>query len=175
MSTLKATQTTDLRKLMGTRCHVKATLAINAGSAATIKNTGAIIFSVDGIMYTKAALSAQSIAITHDQFGRDVTTQPSLAAYVQPVLKTVYYVVALNAAGTVAVVQGSYAGQSITYNGQVYVADGAVPVCPDGYAPVGILKVALANAATFTPATTALDATDVTVTYYDVSVLPSAF
>ena len=175
MSNLKATQSADIRKLMGNRCYVKATLAINAGSAATIKNTGAIIFSVDGIMYTKAALSAQSIAITHDQFGRILTSQPSFATYVQPVLKTMYYVIALNTSGTVAVIQGGYSGQAITLNNQAYLSDGAVPVCPDDYTPVGILKVALANAATFTPATTALDATDVTVTYYDVSTLPTAF
>lgn len=175
MSSLKNAATTDLRKLLGNRCYVKATLAINAGSAATIKNTGAIIYSVDGIMYTKAALSAQAITITHDQFGRDVSTQPSIAKYTQPVLTTVYYLVALNAAGTVAVVQGGYAGQALTEGGQAYVAPGGMPVLPDGYAPVGAIKIALANAATFNPATTALDATDVTATYYDLSTLPTAF
>jgi hypothetical protein len=174
MSTLKSNQNADLRKLLGNRTYVKATLAINAGSAATIKNTGAIIFSVDGVMLTKAALSAQSIAITHDQFGRDVTTQPSLAAYVQPVLTTVYYIIALNAGGTVATVQGGYAGQALTLNNQAFLSDGSMPVCPEGYTPVGVIKVALAGAATFTPATTALDAASVTATYFDVSTLPTA-
>lgn len=174
MSTLKSQQSVDLRKLIGNRTYVKATLAINAGSAATIKNTGAIIYSVDGIMYTKAALSAQAITITHDQFGRSVATTPSIAKYTQPILTTVYYIVALNAGGTVAVVQGGYAGQALTVNNQAYVSDGSMPVCPDDYTPVGVLKVACTVAATFNPATTALDATNVTVTYFDVSTLPTA-
>ena len=173
MSTLKAQPSYDQRRLLGDRCYVYGTLAINAASAATVKTTGAVIFSVDGVMYTKAALSAQSIAITHDQFGRDVTTQPSLAAYVQPANSTVYYVLGLNAAGTVATVQGGYSGQSLTVNGQPFVSDGSMPVLPNGYAPIGVLKVAT-GAVTFTPATTALDAASVTTTYFNVSTLPTA-
>lgn len=173
MSTLEATNSVDLRKLLGNRTYVKATLAINAGSAATIKNTGAIIYSVDGVMYTKAALSAQSIAITHDQFGRAVASQPSLAAYVQPASSTVYYIVCLNAAGTVGVVQGGYSGQTITVGGQPFVSDGSMPVVPDSYTPVGVIKI-VTGATTFTPATTALDAANVTATYFDVSTLPVA-
>lgn len=173
MSTLKSQPSYDQRRLLGDRCYVYSTLAINAASAATVKTTGAVIFSVDGVMYTKAALSAQSIAITHDQFARDVTTQPSLAAYVQPASSTVYYVLGLNSAGTVCTVQGGYSGQSITVNGQAFVSDGSMPVLPAGYAPIGVLKV-VTGATTFTPATTALDAANVTVTYFNVSTLPTA-
>lgn len=174
MSTLKAQPNYDLRRLLGDRCYVFSTLAINAGSAATIKTTGAVIYSVDGVMYSKAALSAQVITITHDQFGRDVSTQPSVAKYVQPVSTTVYYLIGVNAAGTVCTVQGGYSGQTLTVNAQSFVSDGSMPVLPVGYAPIGVIKIAPTVAATFNPGTTLLDATNVNATYFNVSTLPTA-
>lgn len=174
MSTLKAQPSYDQRRLLGDRCYVYSTLAINAASAATVKTTGAVIYSVDGVMYSKAALSAQAITITHDQFGRDVTTQPSIAKYVQPVNTTVYYLLGVNAAGTICSVQGGYAGQTLTVNGAAFVSDGSMPVLPAGYAPIGVIKIAPTVAATFDPGTTLLDATNVNATYFNVSTLPTA-
>lgn len=176
MSSLSNVSDAALRKLLGNQCMTKATLAINAGLAATIKTTGATIYCIDGILYTKAALAAQSFAVTHNAFGETVGgSQP--AAYVQPVLTTVFYLVCLNAAGTVAIVQGSYAGQSIAYPSdlsKVLTGQGGLPVEPEGYTAIGVVKIALAGAATFTPGTTALDAANVTATYYDVSRLPAS-
>lgn len=173
MSRLSDIQAAAVRKVLGNRCHTKATLAINAGSAATVKTTGATIFSIDGVLYTKAALSAQSIAVTHRFDGSPVSVADP--AYVQPAGVTAFYVVALNAAGTVAVVQGSYAGQVIRDGNDlalVLTGTGDIPQEPAGYTAIGVIKVATAGAATFTPGTTALDATNVTATYFDVSVLP---
>lgn len=45
---------------VGNQCLSKATLAINAASAATFKTTGITTFVLNGIFYTKAALSAQA-------------------------------------------------------------------------------------------------------------------
>lgn len=45
---------------VGNQCFSKATLAINAASAATFKTTGTTTYTVNGIFYTKAALSAQA-------------------------------------------------------------------------------------------------------------------
>ena len=87
---------------------------------------------------------------------------------------TVYYVIGLNAAGTVCSVQGGYAGQSITYNSQPYVSNGGMPIMPEGYTPIGIIKIAPTVAATFDPGTTALDAANVNATYFNVSTLPTA-
>lgn len=158
-----------VRKLLGNRNLNLVTLAINAASAATIKSTGAINYLVNGVLKTKAALSAQSIAITHGY------------VYVQPANKTVYYTLGLNAAGTVCVVQGSYAGQTLSPDpavgvgvskmGATWVGDGSIPDVPDGYTPFGVLEVAT-GATTFTPGTTALDAANVTVTYHEIAVLP---
>ena len=175
MSSITQINDAAARKVHDSRCFTKGILAINLGGAATVKTTNALTYSVGGIMYSKAALSAQSIAVTHDTYGNPVAT--GIAAYVQPVLKTVIYVISVNAAGTVAVSQGTYAGQTVTFPNdltRVEVGTGGVPVEPAGYTAIGAFKVALANAATFTPGTTALDATDVTVTYYDLTVLPAS-
>ena len=176
MSSLSKVRDAELRRLLGNQCLSKVTLAINAGSAATIKTTGATIFSIDGVLYTKAALLAQSFAVTHNACGEAVGgDQPP--AYVQPVLTTVFYLVCLNAAGTVAIVQGSYEGQSIAYPNdlsKVLTGKGGRPKEPEGYTAIGVVKIALAGAATFTPGTTALDAANVTATYYDVSRLPAS-
>jgi hypothetical protein len=175
MSALKDIQNGELRKALGNFCLSKITLAINAAAAATVKSTGAINYAIDGVQYTKAALAAQSIAITHDCFGNAVGGN-NLSEYTQPAGVTAYYLVCLNAAGTVAVVQGNYNGQALAFPNdlsKVLTGDGSIPKEPDGYVAVGMFKVATANAATFDPATTALDAADVTVTYYDLARIPA--
>lgn len=175
MTTLAQVNDAGLRRAMGDRCYSKATLAINAAGAATVKTTGATTFTVDGIFYSKAALAAQSIAVTHNLLGLAVSGAGASGpgAYVQPANTTAIYVVALNKDGTVAVVQGGYNGQAVTLpGGIVSTSKGEVPVVPAGYAPIGAIKVAL-GATTFTPGTTLLDAANVTVTYTDLSLLPA--
>lgn len=175
MSSLSQAQSAAERKLYGFFCLSLITLAINAAGAATVKSTGTITFAIDGVLYSKAALAAQSIAPTHNAFGETVGgNQP--AAYVQPANTTVFYVLSLNAAGTVAVSQGSYAGQSIAYPNdlsKVLTGQGGLPVEPDGYTAIGVIKV-VTGATTFTPGTTLLDAANVTATYYNVSRLPAS-
>ncbi len=77
---------------------------------------------------------------------------------VQPVNTTAYYVVALDTLGGVTTTQGFV----------------TVPDVGNGMVPVGIIKVVTNGATTFTANTTALDAVGLTVTYFDVSVLPSS-
>lgn len=175
MTTLAKINDVGLRRAIGDRCYSKATLAINLAGAATIKSAGATTYTVDGIFYSKAALAAQSIAVTHNLFGFAVSGAGASgpAAYVQPANSTVIYVIALKADGTVGVVQGGYNGQSVTLpGGVVMVSKGEVPEVPVGYTPIGTLKV-VTGATTFTPGTTLLDAANVTVTYTDVSLLPA--
>lgn len=175
MTTLAQVNDHGLRRAIGDRCYSKVVLAINAAGAATVKTTNAANFTVDGIFYTKAALAAQSIAVTHNLLGLPVSgaSASGPGAYVQPASTTVHYVVALNAAGTVAVVQGGYNGLAVTLpGGIVSTSKGEVPVVPEGYAPIGVMKVVL-GATTFTPGTTLLDAANVTVTYTDISLLPA--
>lgn len=162
---------------LGTAVLGKAVLAINAASALTVKTTSAIIYAIDGIVYTKAALAAQAL------------TPLSGAFYTQPISTTVYYTLALDASGNVRVVQGTYAGQQINTAGVVTTGDGTVPDVPDlsvgsvdasgnqtlstAWCPFGIIKVATNGSTTFLPGTDALDKSGCTFTFYDVMYLPS--
>jgi len=179
MSKLSDLTSAALASLLGNvNFSAKATYAINAAGAATIKTTGAFEYTVGGVKYSKAALAAQSIAVTHDAYGNAFT------GYVQPAGVTTYLTLALNAAGTVAVVQGTYAGQKpgqdpavgvgpAYNNGTSFIGSGAVPDVPAGYTAIAVIKVVTAGVATFTPGTTLLDAANVTPSYFDVAVLPS--
>lgn len=166
-----------IRDAVGNCNFVKAVLAINAASAATVKTTSALTYAIAGVMYTKAALSAQSIAITHDALGNPVAS--GIPAYVQPANTTVFYLLSANAAGTIAVSQGLYAGQSAVVGtpgafnfdaSKTITGTGAIPEEPAGYTTFGAIKIA--NTAAFTPATTALDAAGITATYYDLALAP---
>lgn len=173
MSSLFNILSADVRKVLANRCLTKATLAIDTGGAATIRTTGATIYSVNGVLYSKAALSAQSMAVTHDCFGNLVAV--GVAAYVQPTNTTVFYVISVNAAGTVAVSQGCYAGQTLTFANdlsKIYTGIGDIPTEPAGYTAIGVIKVAPTAAVTFTPGTTALDVANLNATYFDIDVLP---
>jgi hypothetical protein len=155
----------------------KGVLAINIGGAATVKSTNAYSYTVNGVLLSKALLAAQSIVPTHDAYGN------AAAGYVQPAGVTAYLTLGLNAAGAVCVAQGTFAGQKAgtdpavgvgpAYNqGISFIGSGAVPDVPMGYTAIGVIKV-VTGAATFTPGTTALDAANVTASYFDVAVLPA--
>ena len=171
MSDLRAIDSVDLQRAFGTRAVTKATLA-GSGAAATVSTTGTNVIMVDGVFVSFAAWTVQSIAITPSAGALPVSLQ---AAYVQPIATTVYYVVCMNAAGTVGVVQGSYAGQAIAaipgYTSAM-TGIGGLPQLPSGYAPIGIIKV-VTTSGTFTPATTLWNAGGFTATFTDVSVLPT--
>jgi hypothetical protein len=109
-----------------------------------IKTAAAINYCIDGIMYVKAA--------TDDLFVfTDVT--------VQAISTTKYYLLCLDASGTATVISGTSTG---------------LPAIPDGVCPVGYVKIVTSAAGTFVPATTLLDAAQVTATYVNLSCAPSA-
>lgn len=165
-------------RALGTACITRAILAINAASAATVRTTNAIVYTIDGIIYNRVALAAQAL-----------TAFDQKPFYVQPANTTVYYTLALDAAGNVRVMQGDFAGRQTFVNGIEVRGDGNVPDVPDfsvastdaagnqtlatQWCPFGIIRIAT-GAATFTPGTTALDAAGITATYFDVMYLPSA-
>lgn len=176
MSNLAQVNDLGLRRALGYQCFTKGVLAINAAGAATVKTTNALVYSADGVQCTKAALSAQAITVTHNLLGLPVSgaSASGPAAYVQPASTVVIYIVALNSAGTVAVVQGGYNGQNITLpGGIVRQSKGEIPEVPVGYTPIGAFKVTL-GATTFTPGTTLLDAANVTVAYTDLQLIPAS-
>jgi len=136
----------------GTFCLSKAGLGIGSTEkqvSIAAPNGAGVDYCIKGIMYHKA--DAATVAIT--------------AGDVQPVLTTALYVVCLNSAGTLSTVKG---GEALS-GGILHW-----PEIDEDLCPIGAIKVALADAATFTPGTTDLDASDVTATYYDFFAMPVA-
>jgi hypothetical protein len=113
-------------------------LVTEGTNAATIKTTNAVDYQINGQVYTKAA--TDNIAMT---------AQP-----VQASGTTCYYLISIDAAGTVTTTKG--------------VADsGLIPECPSAQAPLAVIK--LVAAAAFTSGTTDLGAQD---TWAQIAVLP---
>lgn len=162
MTTLRDSYTRIERDLAGYRNLTAAVLAINAVSAATFKTTSAYSYLADGVFKTKAILAAQPFSVGHA---------------VQAIGLTQYYTVGLDAAGAVTTYQG--APPSINaINAALLIGQAATTVLgtiadvAGGITPVGLIKVVTTSAA-FTPGVTALDAAGITVSYFDISVLPS--
>lgn len=143
----------------GTFCMSKAGLAIGDGAKtgialASVVGTGTD-FCIDGILYNKAD---------------SATNVPFTADVIQPVLTKCLYLVSINSAGTIATTKGKAV---LTADLVAGVAVLKWPDLPANSAPLGGVKIACALAATFTAGTTALDATNVTATYYDLFNVPS--
>lgn len=177
MSRLASISSGPIKAALAATTHSAHVFAATGGATATVQTTGAIVGCFGGVTRSRAALSAQSLAPTHDIFG-----QANASLYAQPANSTVYYVLGVNAAGTVAVVQGTFAGQNLVppatagvgalaQAGTSFVGDGSIPSLPDGYAPFGLLKI-VTGAATFTPGTTNLNASNVTPTFWDIGLIP---
>ncbi len=143
----------------GAFCMSKAGLAIGDGAKtgialASVVGTGTD-FCIDGILYNKAD---------------SATNVPLTAAAIQPVLTKCIYLVCINSAGTIATVKGdAVLTADLTAGTKVL----RWPQLPVDTAPIGAVKITLASTATFTAGTTALDAANVTATYYDLFAVPS--
>ena len=171
-------------RALGTCSLNSAGLAINAGGAATFKTTATLNYAIDGVFYSKAAFTAQAFPAT------TYTVKQGYAAF---------FLVYVNAAGTVGVAQGVPFAQEtdpadgVTKNrayrvvpsnlpgGASTIEKGGylrlhnsplIPDLPAGCAPVGVIKVT-ANSADFVPGTTALDNAGLTVTYTNLSYIPA--
>ena len=170
-------------RAIGSLCLTKATLAINAGSAATFKSTGTITYLIDGVFKTKAALSAQAFssglftvksgyrclfAVALDASGNVKTFQGPLyktetvdgATKYRP-----YRILQNNTPGSSSVIEPI--GTLVDSNCRLF------PEVPGGYSVIGAIKVNAASA-DFVPGATALDAAGVTTTYTDLAFGPAS-
>ncbi len=120
-------------------------------------NGAGIDFAIDGIGYHKADAA---------------TVAPFTAAVVQPALTKCLYLVQIDSAGAISTVKGTAVlTADLTAGNKVL----QWPRPAANKCPVGAVKITLASTATFTAGTTALDAANVTATYYDfVGGMPSA-
>jgi hypothetical protein len=134
-----------------TACFSKAGLA-EGTSANTIKtaapNGAGIDFAINGLAYHKA--DTDNIAMT------------ALAA--QAALTTCLYAVWINSSGTVSLTKGTEVTTASLTSGTNVLKP---PADEADKCLLGYMKIALANAATFTSGSTDLSATDVTATFYD--------
>lgn len=135
-----------LRAQLLNRC-VQAPLLAEGTNAATIKTTNAVSFTIDGVLYTKAA--TDNIAIT-------ATAQQAISTFC-------LYLVSIDSAGTVTVTKGTELGTDTA----------VLPALPANSAPLGYFKIATDGSTTYTGGTTDNGAAGITDTYVDLAVCNS--
>jgi hypothetical protein len=137
--------------------HGKADLAIGDGAKTGVATATAIAsFSIDGIAYKRAAAA---------------TNLPFTAATAQGLLTKCLYLVCSDSAGTITTVKGTAVLTADLVAG-TKVLQWPAPLSTT--CVIGAVKITTASTANFTPGTTALDATNVTATYYDLCDIPAA-
>ena len=141
----------------GSFCLSMAGLAIGStttGIAIAAPNGAGVDFAINGQSYHKA----------------DAATAAITAAAAQAVLTKCIYLICLNVSGTVSSVKG----REVTTAALVAGTD--VLDWPQrlvNTVAIGAVKITLASTATFTAGTTALNATNVTATYYNLFSIPA--
>lgn len=171
MSKLSDVSNAAIRELLGCYSTGKAVPASAVG-AATFKTTQ----SPAGTL--QAVINGEPNAILANLTTTAMLALPALQNpitglddfYVQPgsgtaggpgVVTTVYYLIVVNAANTVYVIQGNYTGRPYTpFKGGNVLGVSEIPdiAVKELYAPIGAIKVVTGTSA-FTPKTTFLDAT----------------
>lgn len=155
MDTLLDVHNQVIRNVIRNQCFSKAGLAegTNANTIKTAAPNGAgIDYSVNGVLYHKA--DTDNIAMT--------------ACAAQADLSTCYYLITINAAGTVVITKGT---EKLT-DGGVFTADD-LPAQPDDSCVIGLMKI-VTSGGTFTSGTTDLSGTGVTDTFYDLACYPTS-
>ncbi|CAB4158967.1 hypothetical protein UFOVP707_39 [uncultured Caudovirales phage] len=144
-------------------------MAFNRGAVVVGATTTAITSTVAINYAIRGAFPAPRAAFTNQA----LVAPTGETFYVQPASTTVYYTVAVNAAGDVRTFQGSFVGQDLTARGGgVAKGDGRVRDVDLDWAPIALIRIATNGSTTFTPGTTALNAAGLTVTITDVCLLP---
>jgi len=142
--TIQSITDASLKFLLGNRVLASAALAI--GSTPANVATGAFTYMIGGQIYSKSAVAAGT-AFT------DVTVQADGT--------TKLYLLVINAAGTITIING----EALPAGGKP--SDIRVPACPLDQCPIGVVSVATSGA-TFVPGTTSLAAGTVTDLYYNI-------
>lgn len=154
----------DHALVMANRAYTKGALAIHGSNLFDALTTGAVVYSINGLLYSKAAMASVATATLGgakgaiDEAGQTVSMVALASGFDQAFLLVV------NAAGTVKALQGL-----------PVVTGAAVPVpgCPNLFAPFGLIKVRnVSSGANFVFGTTLFGASGITTTFYDVAVAP---
>lgn len=141
----------------GNICFSKAGLAQSIVTAGTLNIVNNVRFAVDGITYELAAVNNAPFSSGHT----------TLAAGCECL-----FALWLDNGNNITSTQGSIVDTaSLSSTGGTKVVP--LPNIVSDKALFGLVKVKTAGAATFVPGTTNLNATNVTATFYDCSVMPS--
>lgn len=146
-----------LRNLLGNRCFGKALLAISGTATAVKTVTNTITYCIDGQLYELAP--TDPIAFT------DLT--------VQPVATTAFYAVAVDAAGTPKIYNGT---PVLTSKITAGTEKALFPDVPSTHAVIGGIKITTDATHTFNPGpgNTELSAAGITDEYFNFSCIPVA-
>lgn len=144
-----------------TACLSSGGLAINAGGAATVKTVNTCQAMWNGQI--KAIAAASAIAF------------PTLP--IQPASSTWLYLVTFKFSDASVRIFGptellDSAGTNLQNFTDAASTRARLARVPDGFVPVGVVKVVTNSSTTFTPGTTALDAAGLTVTYFNLFSYP---
>lgn len=142
----------------------------NGTNAGTIKTTVAIPFTVDGRFYSKAI--TDNIALVADSslvsvYSNGFNTSGAVTGQVGG--STVLYGLYLDTGGNVRFLPGKVANTARLAEGTESLQ---FPPTIKGKACFGVLRIAVTANTTFTPGTTALDASGVTATYLNLMAIP---
>lgn len=131
-----------------------------AGSANNIafNTTNNVVYTVDGVAYSKAAANNVAFSSGHT----------ALAAGCECI-----FAVWVDSSGNITTTQGAIV-DTASLSGGTGTKVVAMPDVVASKALIGLIKVKTAGAATFTPNTTAMNASNVTTTFYDTSVMPGS-
>ncbi len=149
-----------LRHTIANHCYSKPGLAIDGTNKENVETTSAIIVSIEGVMYTKAAqteIDLSALAVITEAGG--TTTLTAQATGFDRI-----YLLVMNAAADLKIIQGT----AVATGGDCYC-----PSCPDSYAAWGAIKIVNTSVGAFTLGTTLMTVTDVVETFYDLAIAPA--
>jgi len=138
----------------GNLCLGKAGLTI-ASTSTKIKIAAAIDYAINGILYSKAI--TDNISMT--------------AAAAQAVSTSCLYLVCIDKAGTVSTVKGEEELTADVTGGKAVLTWPQPP--SNDVVVIGAVRIDTSSSVTFIAGTTALDATGITDTYYDLFAIPA--
>ncbi len=149
-----------LRHVIANRAYSKGVIAIDGTNTENVQTSAAVDYSIGGVMY-QLAITAEI-----DVSGLGVLTEAGATTTMtaQADLTDRIYLLVLNTAGAIKVIQGAA------------VATGATCYCPsvpDSYCAFAAVKVKNATGSAFTFGTTDLDTSGVTDTYFDLTMAPA--
>jgi len=131
-------------------------LALGNGSKLGVATVAATTFAINGIAYSRAAAA---------------TDRPLTADTAQGLLTKCLYLICSNSAGAITSVQGiAVPTLDIAAGNDVL----QWPTPDSTTCVIGAVKIQTASTANFTPGTTALDAANITATYYNLCSIPAA-